>query len=95
MSEKHQAEKKVPHRQCVGCRESRPKKELIRIVKTPEGEIVLDRSGRKNGRGAYLCDKEECLKKARKSGALSRSFRMNVPDDIYDELERQWNYGTN
>lgn len=82
--------KKVPERQCIGCRESKSKKDLIRIVKTPEGDIELDRTGRKNGRGAYLCDCEECLKKARKSGALSRSFRMQVPDAIYEELERQW-----
>ncbi len=82
--------KKVPERQCIGCRESKSKKDLVRIVKTPEGNIELDRTGRKNGRGAYLCDCGECLKKARKSGALSRSFRMQVPDEIYDELERQW-----
>ena len=86
--------KKKPNRQCVGCRESKEKKELIRIVKTPEGEIVLDRTGRKNGRGAYLCDSEECLKKARKTKALSRSFKMAVPEAIYDELERQLKYDT-
>lgn len=86
--------KKVPSRQCIGCRESKSKKELIRIVKTPEGEITLDRNGRKNGRGAYLCDRYECLKMARKNNALSRSFRMKVPDTIYDELERQWNHDT-
>ncbi len=82
-------ERKKPQRQCIGCRQSKEKQELIRIVKTPEGEIVLDRTGRKNGRGAYLCDKEECLKKACKSNALSRSFRMNVPEETYKELERQ------
>lgn len=81
--------KKKPERQCIGCRESKSKAELIRVVKTPEGDIVIDRTGRQNGRGAYLCDEEECLKKARKSNALSRSFKMNVPDEIYDELERQ------
>ena len=86
--------KRVPQRQCIGCRESKSKKELIRIVKTPEGTITLDRTGRKNGRGAYLCDDQDCLKKARKSNALSLSFRMNVPDAIYDELERQWNHDT-
>lgn len=83
--------KKVPQRQCIGCREGRDKKELIRIVKTPEGDIVLDRTGRRNGRGAYLCDNPQCLAKARKTNALSRSFRIQVPDGIYDELERQWN----
>ena len=87
-------ERKKPQRQCIGCRESKGKQELIRIVKTLEGEIVLDRTGRKNGRGAYLCDNEECLKKARKSNALSRSFRMNVPEETYVELERQLNHDT-
>lgn len=86
--------KKVPMRQCIGCRESKDKKCLIRIVKTPDGDITLDRTGRKNGRGAYLCDNALCLQKARKSNALCRSFRMNVPDEIYDNLERQWNYDT-
>ncbi len=81
--------RKIPQRQCIGCRESKDKKELIRIVKTPEGEIVLDFTGRQNGRGAYLCAKEECLKKAIKSNALSRSFKMNVPHETYEDLERQ------
>lgn len=83
--------KKKPARQCIGCRESKEKKELIRVVKTPEGKIQLDRTGRLNGRGAYLCDSDECLKKARKSNALSRSFKMAVLEEIYDELERQLN----
>ncbi len=82
--------KKKPERQCIGCRESKEKKQLIRIVKTPEGEIQLDRTGRQNGRGAYLCDNPECLKKARKSNSLNRSFKMTVPDEIYEELERQF-----
>lgn len=86
--------RKKPERQCIGCRESREKKELIRVVKTPEGDIVLDRTGRRNGRGAYLCDREECFQKARKSNALSRSFKINVSDEIYDELERQFKHGT-
>lgn len=86
--------KKKPERQCIGCRESKGKKELIRIVKTPEGDIIVDRTGRKNGRGAYLCDNRECLEKARRANALSRSFKMNVPDEIYDELERQLEYDT-
>lgn len=82
-------ERRKPQRQCIGCRESREKQELIRVVRTPEGEIVIDRTGRKNGRGAYLCDNEECLAKARDNNALSRSFRMNVPEETYMELERQ------
>lgn len=81
--------RKKLQRQCIGCRESKDKNELIRVVRTPEGEIVLDRTGRQNGRGAYLCDDEECLLKARKSNALSRSFKMNVPEDTYETLERQ------
>lgn len=81
--------RKKPQRQCIGCRESKDKKELIRVVRTPEGEIVLDYTGRQNGRGAYLCAKEECLQKAIKSNALSRSFKMNVPRETYESLERQ------
>ena len=80
--------KKVPQRQCIGCRESKDKKELIRIVKTKEGEILLDRSGRLNGRGAYLCDSRECFEKARRSNALNRTFKMNVQAEVYDEIER-------
>lgn len=87
-------ERKKPQRQCISCRESKEKQKLIRIVKTPEGEIVIDRTGRKNGRGAYLCDNEECLKKAQKSNALNRSFRMDVPKEVYTELERQFKYDT-
>ncbi len=76
-------------RQCVGCRESKEKKQLIRVVRTDEGTLIIDRTGKKNGRGAYLCDNPECLKKARKSRALSRAFKMNATDEIYDDLERQ------
>lgn len=76
-------------RQCIGCRESKEKKQLIRVVKTEEEILEIDRTGKKNGRGAYLCDNMECLKKARKSNGLSRAFKMNVADNIYDDLERQ------
>lgn len=82
-------EKKVPMRQCVGCRESKEKKQLIRIVKEKDQTISIDRTGKKNGRGAYLCDDLECLKKARKNRGLNRAFRMEIDDVIYDELERQ------
>lgn len=85
--------RKKPHRQCVGCRESREKGELVRIVRTPEGEFCIDRTGRRNGRGAYLCDSMECLARARKANALNRSFRTSVPEDVYDELERQLQMG--
>ena len=82
-------ERKKPQRQCIACRACRDKQDLIRVVK-----IMLDRTGRKNGRGAYLCANEECLKKAWKSNALSRSFRMNVKEETYLLLERQLKDGT-
>lgn len=74
---------------CIACREMKPKRELVRVVKTPEGEIKLDLSGKLNGRGAYLCKSVECLKKAEKSGALARAFSMAVSKEIYSSLERQ------
>ena len=75
-------------RQCVGCRESKEKKQLIRIVKNDQA-ITIDRTGKKNGRGAYLCDNLECLVKARKNRGLNRAFRMEVDESVYEELERQ------
>ncbi len=81
--------KKIPMRMCTACREMKPKKELIRIVKTPENEIKLDLSGKLNGRGAYICKDIECLKKAQKSGALSRAFSCEVKSEIYDRLAKE------
>ena len=81
--------KKIPQRQCVGCREMKEKKALIRVVKSPEGEISLDEKGRKPGRGAYVCPNVECLRKARKSRALERAFETQIPPAVYDALERQ------
>lgn len=81
--------KKIPLRLCVGCREMKPKKDMIRVVKTPENEIILDTTGRKNGRGAYLCNDVECLKKAVKSSAIDRSLKINVEKSVYEEMERQ------
>ena len=81
--------RKIPQRQCVGCRTMKDKKALIRVVKTPEGEVVLDVSGKKSGRGAYLCPDSACLKKARKSRALERAFELTIPDEVYDALEQQ------
>ena len=81
--------KKVPQRQCVGCREMKNKKELIRVVRSPEGEISLDFNGKKPGRGAYVCPSGECLKKARKSRALERAFDLAIPPEVYDQLEQQ------
>lgn len=81
--------KKIPMRMCTGCREMKPKGALIRIVKTPEGEIRLDRTGKLNGRGAYVCKSAECLKKVQKSGALSRTFETQVPDEVFVQLEKE------
>lgn len=81
--------KKFPQRQCIGCGEMKNKKEMIRILKTPEGEFTLDSTGRKNGRGAYLCPSMDCLKKAVKSKGLDRSFKMAIPKEVYETLERE------
>ncbi len=81
--------KKTPRRQCVGCGEMKDKKELIRILRTPEGEFTLDLTGRKNGRGAYLCRSAECLKKAEKNKGLERSFKMTIPKEVYEALEKE------
>lgn len=85
--------RKIPQRQCVGCRTMKDKKELLRVVRTPEGEIVLDGSGKRSGRGAYVCHSAECLKKARKSRALERSFELAIPDAVYDALDQQMESG--
>lgn len=82
--------KKIPMRQCVGCGEMKSKKEMMRILKTPEDEIVLDVTGKKNGRGAYLCKSGECLLKARKNKGLERSFKMSIPNEVYDNLEKEF-----
>ena len=80
--------RKVPMRQCIGCQEMKSKKEMMRILRTTENEIVLDTTGRKNGRGAYLCKNPECLRKAIKSRGLERSFKMAIPQEVYDRLEK-------
>ena len=82
-------QKKVPLRQCLGCREMKPKRELIRAVKSPEGEVSLDFGGKKPGRGAYVCPDEACLKRAVKSKALSRAFGVEIPHDVMDSLNNQ------
>ena len=79
-------QKKIPMRQCLGCREMKPKKELIRVVKSPEGEISLDFKGKAPGRGAYVCPDSACLKRAIKSKALERGFETQIPQEIYDGL---------
>ena len=81
--------KKVPLRQCIGCQEMKSKKEMKRVIKTAEDEIMLDATGRKNGRGAYLCPSMECLKKAVKGKGLERSFKMAIPKEVYETLEKE------
>ena len=85
--------KKIPERRCVGCGEGKPKKELVRVVRSKEGEISLDLTGRKAGRGAYVCPDAQCLKQARKSRALERSLDCAIPPEIYDALEAQMEGG--
>ena len=82
--------KKVPMRQCVGCSEMKGKKEMMRILKTADGDIVLDVTGKKNGRGAYLCHDEECLKAAMKNKGLERSFKMSIDKTIYEKLQKEY-----
>lgn len=81
--------KKIPQRQCTGCGESKPKRELIRVVRSPEGEISIDFTGKKAGRGAYLCPSDKCLKKALKTKKLSRSLECEIPEDIYGALAEE------
>ena len=83
------AVKKIPMRRCVGCSEMKEKKELLRVLRTPEGDIILDTAGRQNGRGAYLCKNADCLKKARRSKALERSLDAAIPEEVYERLEKE------
>lgn len=77
----------IPMRKCTGCNEMKPKKELVRVVKSPEGEISIDLTGKKPGRGAYVCRDAVCLAKARKAKRLERAFSCDIPDDVYDSME--------
>lgn len=81
--------KKMPMRMCIGCGEMKPKKELVRVVKSPEGEISLDLNGRKPGRGAYVCPKRDCLKSARKARRLEKAFSSQIPAEVYDRMEEE------
>ncbi len=86
-------EKKIPQRQCMGCRERKAKRELIRVVRTTDGNVCLDFSGKLNGRGAYLCQNPECLQKAQKSKALERSLEVPIPDEVYQRLAKEMGQG--
>ncbi len=81
--------KKIPQRQCVGCRKMKDKKALLRVVKSPEGQVSLDFTGKKSGRGAYVCHDVECLRRARKSRALERAFSTAIPAEVYDAMEAE------
>lgn len=81
---------KIPMRQCTGCREMKSKKDMIRVLKTAEDEIILDATGKKNGRGAYLCFSMECLEKAIKSHGLERSLKASIPEDVYKSLKKEF-----
>ena len=81
--------KKMPVRMCVGCQEMKNKKEMIRVIRTSEQEFVLDATGKKNGRGAYICPNRECLSQAIKSKGLERSFKQAIPKEVYESLEKE------
>ena len=83
------AVRKVPMRQCTGCQEMKNKKEMIQVLKTSEGEILLDATGKKNGRGAYLCRSMDCLEKAIRSRGLERSLKVKIPDEVYETLKEE------
>ena len=83
------AMRKIPMRKCVGCQEMKSKKEMIRVIRTSQGEFLLDATGRKNGRGAYLCPSKECLEKAVKNKGLERSFKQAIPKEVYEALEKE------
>ena len=82
-------QKKIPQRQCMGCRERKAKKEMIRVVRGTDGTVSLDFGGKMNGRGAYICPQADCLKKARKAKSLERNLEVEIPDAVYDRLEKE------
>ena len=82
-------QKKIPQRQCMGCRERKNKKDMLRVVRGTDGAVLLDFSGKFNGRGAYVCPDPECLKKARKTRALERCLEVEIPQEVYDRMEKE------
>ena len=81
--------KKIPERTCIGCGQTKPKNDLLRIVKDKENNVFVDLTGKKNGRGAYICANTDCLEKARKSKGLERSLKVAIPDEVYENLEKE------
>ncbi|MBE6596674.1 MAG: YlxR family protein [Ruminococcaceae bacterium] len=84
-----QKKRKIPERQCLGCNERKPKVELLRVVRSPEGEVSLDFTGKKSGRGAYICRSLKCLQRARKSHRIDKNLECSVPDEVYDRMETE------
>ncbi len=84
-----QKKRKIPERRCLGCNEHKPKADLMRVVRTPEGSVVLDFKGRMNGRGAYICRDIACLRKARKAKRIDRSLECEIPEEVYDAMEKE------
>ena len=82
-------QKRIPQRQCMGCRERKAKREMIRVVRQPDGTVSLDFGGKMNGRGAYICPRAECLKKAQRSKALERSLEVTIPEEVYERLSKE------
>lgn len=81
--------KQIPVRQCIGCREMKPKNQMVRVIRTPENEICLDKTGKKNGRGAYLCPNEACYQKAVRSKGIARALKVEIPEEIYKALGKE------
>ena len=88
-------QKKIPQRQCMGCRERKAKREMIRVVRGTDGQVSLDFGGKMNGRGAYICPNPECLKKAIRSRSLDRSLEVTIPEEVYARLEKEMEGGSN
>ena len=86
-------QKKIPMRQCLGCREMKPKRELVRVVRSPEGVVSLDFKGKAPGRGAYICPNADCLKKAVRAKALERAFSAQIPPEVYEKLNEEMEAG--
>ena len=93
MAQNNTSVKKIPVRRCVGCGEHFPKGELVRVLRTPDGEVVLDLEGKKSGRGAYICKTAACLKKARKSRRIETSLECAIPSEVYDRMEEEISNG--
>lgn len=89
LRQKSSMNKKIPMRTCCGCRESFPKKELVRVVRQPDGNVAVDLTGKMNGRGAYICRNKECLKKAAKTGSIARALEISLSEEIYKRLEEE------